>query len=519
MRGFRRDLSSCIIAVLGPGGVVESQTAYDRVDYPGWPYPQSHPDRLATLATLFGMSPADPANCRVLELGCGDGANLLPIAVTWPATRVVGIDLAASAIGRGRRMVDELALANIDLRVGDIARLPGDLGEFDYVIAHGVYSWVPAHVREALLAACHRHLAPEGVAFVSYNVHPGGHLRSMLREAVLMHVESIDEPVARTAAARDFLDWIRQAQNPIGDPSYPTALAQEAERLSKRTDAGLFHDDLAGEFHLCYFRDFCREAGAHELQFLAEAEFAMMQDTAMPKASRARMGAFAPGLVEREQYLDFVRERRFRQSLLCHGHIALRSEVRADALWSLSISCSAQPDGEVIDPTTGAEQRYRGRDGAVFVARQPLAKAMLARLRAEWPRALPLRELLGTSAALCGLEPGESTRRMLADFALECYCAGQAEMHFRQAPFAATAGSRPRASPLAQWQANHGNTVTGIIGNTVALDDSAAVHVLRLLDGTRDRAALLREVGGDLESLDRCLQGLARCALLLDAGA
>ena len=106
---------------------------------------------------------------------------------------------------------------------------------------------------------------------------------------------------------------------------------------------------------------------------------------------------------------------------------------------------------------------------------------------------------------------------MLADFALQCYCAGEVEMHFHQAPFAVTAGSRPRASPLARWQANHGNTVTGLIGNTVALDEPAAVRVLRLLDGTRDRAALLREVGGDLESLDRCLQGLARCALLVDA--
>lgn len=93
-------------------------TAYDEVSYPGWSYPQSHPDRLATLARLFGLAPADPASCRVLELGCGDGANLLPIAGAWPQARVVGIDLAASAIARGRSAADALGLRNLDLRWG-----------------------------------------------------------------------------------------------------------------------------------------------------------------------------------------------------------------------------------------------------------------------------------------------------------------------------------------------------------------------------------------------------------------
>ena len=493
---------------------MEAPTAYDRVDYPGWPYPQSHPDRLATLAKLFGMTPADPANCRVLELGCGDGANLLPIAYAWPDARFVGIDLAPSAIARGCRIVEALGLANIDLRDADLARLSDELGEFDYVIAHGVYSWVPAPIRCALLEACRRFLAPQGVAFVSYNVYPGGHLRCMLRDALLMHVEGIDEPAARTSAAREFLAWILSAHESGRGLPAPAIMALEAARLAKRADESLFHDDLSDEFHLCYFRDFCAEAGAHGLQFLAEADFSAMQEHGIPEAARARLAAFAPGLIEREQYLDFLNERRFRQTLLCHADVPLRSDVHGDALWDLSISSQAQPEGDQVDPASDAEQRYRGRHDVVFSTKEPLLKTALQQLRAEWPRAQAMGALLESSAARCGLTAGEGERRLLADFALGCYAAGNVELHVRQAAFAGMAGPRPLASALARLQARIGATVTGLVGNVVALDDPYARQVLLLLDGTRDRAALSHDAGGDAPGLERCLRGLAACALL-----
>ena len=485
---------------------MDAQTAYDRVDYPGRAYPQSHPDRLATLAFLFGMTPASPSGCRVLELGCGDGANLLPIAEACPDSRLVGIDLAATAVERGRRIAATLGLGNLDLRVGDIARLPEDLGEFDYVIAHGVYSWVPGPVREALLAACRRHLAAQGVAFVSYNVLPGGHLRRLLREAMLMHLEGVDEPAARTAAAREFVDWIRDSQS--RDPeSAASALAREAERLSKRTDAGLFHDDLAEEFHLLHFRDFCEAAGRHDLQFLAEAEFAAMQDPPLPTAARAKLDAFAPGLIEREQYRDFLTERRFRQTLLCRAEVSLGSEVRADRLEGLSISSSLAPAGEAAEDGT---RSYRNLDGLPFATNDPVVRGALDRLRQSWPKAIPLRSLLESD----NRESGASAGRRLADFALAGYCTGIVNLHVRQPGFATRAGERPIASALARLQALAGPTVTGRLGNTVEIDDAVGRQVLTLLDGTRDREALRRETGADPALIERCLTGLARCALL-----
>jgi len=488
---------------------MESQTAYDRVDYPGQCYPQTHPDRLAALASLFGLRPADPSACRVLELGAGDGANLLPLAESCPRSRFVGIDLAATAVDKGRRIAEALGLANVDLRAGDIASLPADLGEFDYVIAHGVYSWVPEAVRDALLAACRRHLAPQGVAFVSYNVLPGGHLRRLLREATLMHLEGIEEPAARTAAARDFVAWIRLAQS--RDPeSAASALAKEAERLAARTDAGLFHDDLAEEFHLVHFRDFCEAAGRHGLQFLAEAEFAAMQDPPMPPAARERLGEYAPGLVEREQYRDFLTERRFRQTLLCHAERELTSEVRAEALAPLAISSSLAPAGEA---RAGGARAYRTVDGLPFETADATVQATIARLGEAWPKALPVRDLL----AAAGRESGDEAVRRVADFALAAFGAGLAQVHAGQPGFSSTAGERPIASALARLQVRTEATVTGRIGNTVSIEDAFGRQVLALLDGTRDRAAIARETGADPARVERCLAGLARCALLRES--
>src|SRR3954471_17103755 len=139
-------------------------TAYDDVPYPSTPFPQTHPDRLATLATLFGMRPASVERCRVLELGCGDGGNLIPMALVLPESDFLGVDLAGEPIARGRSTIDALGLRNIEMRQDDLRAFANgaDAGQeqFDFIIAHGVYSWVPEDVRDALLHICRRRLAP-----------------------------------------------------------------------------------------------------------------------------------------------------------------------------------------------------------------------------------------------------------------------------------------------------------------------------------------------------------------------
>ena len=113
------------------------ETYYDVVAYPPGSYRQSHPDRLATLATLLGMDVAPVGACRVLEVGCGDGSNLIPMAVGLPGSEFFGVDLAAAPIARGNAVIAAAGLGNVRLEALDLMAFPEDAGTFEYIVAHG----------------------------------------------------------------------------------------------------------------------------------------------------------------------------------------------------------------------------------------------------------------------------------------------------------------------------------------------------------------------------------------------
>jgi SAM-dependent methyltransferase len=147
---------------------------YDSAPYDSHAYPQSAPGHLAAIAYLFGLDTPEASTARVLEIGCAAGGNLIPFAAGHPRARVVGIDLSQVQIDQGRVRVQALGLDNLELLTGDIARMDlAAMGQFDFIICHGVYSRVPDEVQEAILSAISAVLAAEGVAYIRYNVYPG----------------------------------------------------------------------------------------------------------------------------------------------------------------------------------------------------------------------------------------------------------------------------------------------------------------------------------------------------------
>jgi len=174
---------------------LSAQSPYDDVPYGASAHASTHPDRLATIATLFGMAPAPVERCRFLEIACGDAGNLIPMAYELPRSEFVGFDLAARPIEMGERAAARLGLSNVTLSRLDLNDFPPSAGRFDYIVAHGLYSWVPGPVRDRLLALIGAHLAPHGVAFVSYNVYPGCYVRRMLWEMLKFHTDHLDNLV------------------------------------------------------------------------------------------------------------------------------------------------------------------------------------------------------------------------------------------------------------------------------------------------------------------------------------
>jgi len=181
---------------------------YDEFLYENYAYPQTHINRLATLAILLGMTPVPIENCRVLELACGDGSNLLPMAYAFPSSRFLGIDRAAKPIASGREIIERLGLKNLELRQFDLMDMAEESGEFDYIIAHGLYSWVPPPVRDRLLQLCRSHLAllaevNQPVYFHQFIQHAGNHGLQFLAEAEHFQCSRIRLPAGNRYSASE----------------------------------------------------------------------------------------------------------------------------------------------------------------------------------------------------------------------------------------------------------------------------------------------------------------------------
>jgi SAM-dependent methyltransferase len=454
------------------------------VPYPGHAFAQTHPDRLATVATLFGLRPAPPAACRLLELGCGDGGNLVPMAYALPGSAFAGIDLSATAIERAREASGALALENVDLRQGDLASL--EPGEFDYVVAHGVYSWVAPPERDALLATCRAHLAPHGVAYVSYDVLPGGHLREITRQMLRWHLRDVEEPEERIAQARALLTAVAEAGKD-GD-ELRQRLAWQAEWALAQADPSLFHDELAEHHEAVLFADFAAHAKRHGLRFLAEADVFEMQASALPPG-------LATGTIEREQYLDFFKGRMFRQTLLCRAETEPR-EPAAAVVRDMLAASPAKPAG----PVGAGRTEFRGPHGATLTTDNDAVKAALVRLGEAWPVAVPVAQLGGADA--------------VAEMLVRAYAVNFVQLHVWAPDLATTPSERPVASAPARLQAARGTRVTTLRHAEIDVPDELGRRLITLLDGTRDRAALLRELGRPADELERSLQGLAAIGLL-----
>jgi methyltransferase-like protein/2-polyprenyl-3-methyl-5-hydroxy-6-metoxy-1,4-benzoquinol methylase len=500
--------------------------AYEEIPYDSRPWYPSHPDCQAAVATLYGMRPPAVEHSRVLEIGCAGGGNLIPMAVSLPHAGFLGIDFSPRQIADGRAVIQALGLANIELKPLNIMELGPELGTFDYIICHGVYSWVPAAVQQKILAVCSEELAPQGVACVSYNTYPGWHLRGMIRDMVFRHVRRFSEARVRIQKAREFLDFLARAQT-RPDNSYARVVADEAAFVRSQSDSYVFHETLEEVNQPIYFRDFCERAHDQGLQYLADAWLSGYANQSPPHLDEF-LGPAEHDRVEREQYIDFLRNQTFRASLLCHSHCKLEKTPNADAVLHLLVAGGVKPDATQPSIYSADAETFRAPNGVTMSTNNPLLKTALMALADIWPRAVPFRDLAQTVLSRLATASGfpapysEGDVRALAKALLHCYVTHAIELHSFMPSFVSEVGDRPVASPLARHQAITSQAVTNLWHHPVPLDSFHRL-VIRQLDGTRTRAQLtseLHDVDGERssfsgEAVDRCLTGLAHAALLI----
>jgi methyltransferase-like protein/SAM-dependent methyltransferase len=493
------------------------------------------------------MSPQPIDRCTVLELGCADGGNLITMAELLPGSTLLGVDLSARQIAQGEQTLRALGLENVILRKASILDLPNDLGPFDYILCHGVYSWVPANVREQILRFCRQNLAEQGVAYLSYNTYPGWHGREAVRRMMRFHVRNTKNPQEAIASARDLLAFLLEAV-PAEREAYHGLLEEEHARLDRVRDTYVFHEHLEDVNEPVYFHEFATVAASHGLQFLADAELVSAIALALPAGVQKALESFGGDRIGREQYLDFLTNRMFRQSLLCKSEVRLHSEPRADALRQLHVASNAKCTSASLDLRSSRAEEFRAGGPVGATTSHTISKAALVCLAEVWPRSIPFAELgelararvVGNNVIVQDQAEHERDDRLLADNLLRAHAADVVELHSWPPPLAGMPGQFPRASAMARTQAQTGPWVTNAYHQIVNLHPMSC-RLLSLLDGRRDRAAIVEELASAVTSeevkmerfgravtepnrvrgllrreLDGNLASLARSALLLD---
>ncbi len=266
-------------------------------------------------------------------------------------------NLSASTCPNGRFLTDsrlsgELEVRNVDLRCQSILDVERELGKFDYILCHGVYSRVPPEVQDKILEICRSHLHPHGVAYVSYNTFPGWHARAAIREMLCYHTERFEDPSDRIREARGLLTFlVRSVES--HDAAFDSMIRQEIAVLSATPDTYLLHEHLEEFNEPLYFHQFIDRAAAKNLQYLGEAQVTAMFAGRLGPEVEATLRRISPDLVQMEQYMDFLRNRMFRQTLLCHDNVKLDYVLRPEAVQKMWIASQAKPVSEKPDLLIG----------------------------------------------------------------------------------------------------------------------------------------------------------------------
>ncbi|ARP90956.1 hypothetical protein CAL14_12185 [Bordetella genomosp. 9] len=396
-----------------PDTTVNDQIAadYDDTPYTSNAFYYASPGHIRAAARLYNVEAPPLERARVLELGCAAGANLLPFALAYPDATVVGVDLSSHQISQGQKVLADLNVRNVRLHAMSLEDITPDFGEFDYIVAHGVFSWVPPQIKGAMLRVCRQNLSPRGIAYISYNTYPGWKAGDIVRDAMLLHSHGADNAEERLARAKAMLSLLSEGLA-VSNPLRPSLL-QAVGALNKYSDYYLTHEYLEAINTPCYLVEFAEAASAAGLAYVGDSE----PHTEMPakygqnvQLYHGIMTVGQPKLL-RQQYLDFAVGRNFRKSLLVHRErseeiAAIPNTAQLRELRFAGHYTRVDDDPELIPGAVC----YSNSRGQKVHSSELVPQFIMRALTVAWPRSLSwfdLLEQIQREGANCG-EPSRA---------------------------------------------------------------------------------------------------------------
>jgi SAM-dependent methyltransferase len=476
-------------------------TDFDLLPYRSVPFQYTQPAHLAAIAALFSAAAPPAATARVLELGCASGGNIIPLAARFPEATFKGVDLSLRHVEEGRSLISDLGLKNVEIVRSDLADYDFSRLRFDYIICHGVYSWVPDHVQQAILRVCAETLADDGIAYISYNVLPGWHLRRIVRDICLFHSRTEGPPQLRVARSRWMLEQVARLSDEKSN--FGRVLRDEAKLNATQPDSYILGEFLAEENQPCYFYQFMERAAACGLAYVCDAELAdSIPENLGPERSKLIREISGTSGIATEQYRDFFTGRAFRRSLLVKtGHLAGR-KISPKNIESLFLSCPLRFDGAASD----GERFVFALGDLKLTTNNPMLKEAFSHLAAIYPENCSFRNLVdGVVKRTGALAVDAETKLSQAMFK------GVTSRHVAMSTHHQRVGRagavRPKIWPVARSQACRGQQwVASLLHTPVPLPPLLRLMVTHL-DGTKDHSVLRSILAGALTAGEVRIEG------------
>jgi SAM-dependent methyltransferase len=483
-RGLRGEVMSEGSAATTPDRVSmaeRARRAYDLAPYRSVALMRLHPARLAACAKLIGLDPAGIAGARVLEIGCASAGHIIPLAYAFPQARFVGVDVSPRQIADGKARIDRLALANVDVAARSLAELSAADGAFDVIIAHGLYSWIPAPLRDDLLRVCGERLAPNGLALISYNVLPGWRMFEMVRDSMVLHAGEEADQQRRSAKARRLFAAMKERADL--STSYGRFWRDEAQKMTVGDDAYLTHEVFEESSAPSSFRDFTARARRFGLEYACESRVrANCAETVAPGAAAIIEDLCAGDRMAREQYVDIFSGRTFRESILIRAEEASRLDP-SDQQRRLAALHMIAPIGLELRPIEGRPGAFIIVDEAVTLeCDHPAAVESVRRLIARRPSSSRFEDLAP--------EATEASRPVVLTTLWRMAEMGLLDVSSEPAVCAEGLPARPKAWGLAASDAKAGE-LTATLRHAPFRMDPLDRFLLARLDGARSRESLV----------------------------
>lgn len=403
------------------------EKTYDEQVYTSNAFHFSSPGHLRAAAHLYNLDSVPLENARVLELGCAGGGNLLPFAIAYPNAHVVGVDLSTVQIEQGQQVVQALGLKNLHLKAMSLTDITPEFGQFDYIISHGVFSWIPPEVREAMMRIVRDNLAPNGVAYISYNTYPGWKAGDIVRDAMLLHSHSAQNEADKLTSAKAMLNLLSEGIAP-GNALAPSLRAAVAQ-VRTHSDYYIAHEYLEIFNNPCYLLEFVNMADQHNLTHAGDVEPHVEISSTYGANVQLHHSLVAMGQPRevRQQYLDFAVGRNFRKSLIVHKERSANIPKSPDLDKLTDLHWAGHfTEAPADEKTPKGRRKFRNHKNRIIYSNDPVILALFNALTHAWPATLSVQDLQEhAQTALGNTADTDTTRKQVLDalktlFGLNC---------------------------------------------------------------------------------------------------